>query len=130
MNNRTSGPGPDDRRDAATGDLDALSATELDEFLALLAAAPRRRTIRALDRAGTWLSVESLVEAVVAGEARPDAARRERVRLSLEHVHLPKLSAANVVDWDPDAAVVGPTPWTGQLGRLLDRLDVRNRERR
>jgi predicted transcriptional regulator len=81
----------------------------IDDYLRLLADERKRRLLRALREAeGEPISVAS---------DDPD----ERARL--HHVHLPKLSDAGLIDWDPrdDLAVRGPA--FDEVVPLLDAID-------
>lgn len=91
--------------DNAAAASDALSRDALFE---LLASERRRAVLRRLDDGEEPVPVPELVAAVVAREASveftPD--QHERVAVSLEHVHLPKLHDAGVVEYDDDAGTV------------------------
>jgi hypothetical protein len=79
-------------------------ADRLDALFDVLADARRRRVVRIVrDAADAW-TVDALAEALAAHE--PGRSDLERLDLSLRHVHLPKLDASNVVDYDPDRSSV------------------------
>jgi hypothetical protein len=113
--------------------LTALSAGVADETSAafdLLANRRRRLVLRCLAESDAPVSVDALVDRVVLAEDDPESGsvasvgdavvgRRRRVRLSLHHVHLPKLAEAAAIDVDSgtDAVSLGENGPT-----LLDRL--------
>jgi DNA-binding transcriptional ArsR family regulator len=91
----------------------------LDALFDVLADARRRRVLRVLAASeGDEMAVDALVETLVyrdPGDPTPD-----RLRVSLHHVHLPKLDAADAVDYAPDC---GQVRYQGSalLEDLLDR---------
>ncbi|APW99017.1 hypothetical protein CHINAEXTREME_15095 [Halobiforma lacisalsi AJ5] len=89
------------------GRTDASSA-ELDALFAALSDDRRRSILSALGGRRRRLSTAELARAVAALEEGTierdvDCERVERVRTSLVHVHLPALSEAGLVAYDPDA---------------------------
>lgn len=70
--------------------------------LAVLANEQRPLTLTDLTRA-----VDEYTHRGTASEAPSDASRR--IRISLHHIHLPKLAEAGLVDYDPEEGVVEPT---------------------
>lgn len=72
----------------------------------LLRSERRRSMLRRLDDTDEAVPLSELVAAVVEGESEApfSPGDHERVALSLEHVHLPKLVATGVIEYD-DAAM-------------------------
>ena len=109
----------------STGAADETSAT-----FDLLASCRRRIVLRCLAESDTPVSVDDLTDRVVLAEDDSESGsvasvgdavvgRRRRVRLSLHHVHLPKLAEADAVDVDSGTNAVS----LGENGpMLLDRL--------
>jgi len=100
-------------------DADCLSQTDC---LELLASKRRQTLLECLCAADSEVrTLETLATAVTQTEQQSDLGARpaRRVCLFLHHVHLPKLDAAGVVDYDPDAKVV---EYSGdqRLEQLLD----------
>ncbi|QCS41411.1 hypothetical protein [Natrinema versiforme] len=79
-----------------------LTDVPLDEAYALLANPRTRLTLHVLSACEPPLSVDRLTDAVA---GRDDADERA-VRLSLNHVVLPKLEAHDVLEYDCDADTV------------------------
>lgn len=101
------------RQDA--GDLPDPSGAEgdgpidFDQLFSLLSDDRRRYALyRAADREGASVATSALVDDVVALERRvsESGCRRREAAITLRHTHLPKLSAAAVIDYDPDAGEV------------------------
>jgi DNA-binding transcriptional ArsR family regulator len=91
----------------------------IDEWLRLLADERRRRVLRSVDRHGA-MSMDDLVR-----EVEPSTAgERTGVDLttSLHHVHLPKLSASGLVEFDPERGRVEKAAWPPLVADLVDRL--------
>ena len=86
----------------------ATGALSRDATFELLASGHRRAVLRRLDDGEEPVPVPELVAAVVTQEASveftPD--EHEQVAVSLEHVHLPKLDDAGVIEYDVDAGTV------------------------
>ncbi|WP_327053882.1 DUF7344 domain-containing protein [Halomicrococcus gelatinilyticus] len=78
-----------------------------DHLFDLFASERRRILLAVLHERSPPLSSAELAEAVAAREA-DDAPRDlvERVQVSLHHAHLPKLSDAGLVSYDPAQSVV------------------------
>lgn len=84
------------------------SSAELDALFAALSDDRRRSILSALGGRRRRLSTAELARAVAALEVGTterdvDCERVEQVRTSLVHVHLPALSDAGLVTYDPDA---------------------------
>lgn len=98
---------------APSGESRAPPAGSLDGIFELLRPERRRNALYALYQRADAVAVADLAEAVA---SREDA-DPERVTAALYHVHLPKLAAAGVVDFDREEGRV----------RLADRSDDRFR---
>ena len=75
----------------------------IDETLEILADPRRRATLRYLkDSDAEVVDLERLVESVATelGTRPGDGPGAGRLRVSLRHVHLPKLASAGLVDYD------------------------------
>jgi len=84
----------------ATGsDRDPGSA--LDTAFDLLSVERRRRVLYCLRERDEPMSLSDLADAVVDAESGSQTDHRERVAISLDQVHLPKLADADVVDYSP-----------------------------
>ncbi|MHB9288908.1 hypothetical protein ACKVMT_17910 [Halobacteriales archaeon Cl-PHB] len=86
-----------------------------DQRYQMLANERRRVTLAVLADRETSLSLEALAAAVASREDE----EHDRVATSLHHVHLPKLTAAGVLEYDPRSTTVrcrSPDP----LAALLD----------
>lgn len=84
-----------------------LGPDELDALLGVLGDARRRLVLDELFEATEPVAFDDLAAAVARREAADDAvADVDRVRLSLLHVHLPKLADAGVARFDADARLV------------------------
>jgi hypothetical protein len=82
-----------------TRDADAGSAISVSERCELLASTRRRHLIRYLrDRPGEAVTLSELTRHLGTVE---EPSVTTNVRLSLEHVHLPKLSQAGVAEYRP-----------------------------
>lgn len=97
----------------------------LGTLLDSLAHPYRRHVLRALlDRessttllALTWEVASRLDDTLQANVPSPVL---DRVRTRLHHVHLPKLAAADIVDYDTDYRTVELTADPDRIGRILD----------
>lgn len=85
---------------------------------AVLADPRRRRVVDALGDLRPPVAIERLAEAVADRDPAevPDASVDD-VATTLHHVHLPKLAAAGVVDYDPETTTV-TAERTARLGPL------------
>lgn len=73
-----------------------------DPILTGLAAGTRRGVLAELRAAGTSIAERELARLVGSGESSGSAAgshRIEEIRTQLHHVHLPKLAAADLIEW-------------------------------
>ncbi|UPV74819.1 hypothetical protein M0R89_01815 [Halorussus limi] len=89
----------------------------LDAIFEVLVAERRRRALYVLHRRGGPVALSDLAEAVASCEG--EDADVERVAASLHHVHLPKLVAANVAEYDPEDGTVRPLGHPERLYRHL-----------
>jgi hypothetical protein len=96
-----------------TSDAGWIGATtdEIDETdrYELLADDERRAALAALRGRSDPVDLDELTAAVAGretGDVETDDATRKRVRISLHHVHLPKLSEAGVCTYDREETVV------------------------
>ena len=80
-----------------------LSATQV---FALLANERRRFALHHLLQAVGAVHLGELADQIALWEGEHTRDRYERVATSLVHAHLPKLAAAGVVSYDPDADLV------------------------
>jgi hypothetical protein len=101
-------------------------AESTDELLRLVSDRRRRAVLNHLRENGDGaVTVDELVDGIPAdgfGSADERTARA-RVELQLRHVHLPKLDAAGIVEYDAGSATVRYRPGDrGGLERLLEFL--------
>ncbi len=84
----------------------------LDTAFDLLHDRRRRAVLTVLNETDRRLSVTELANkiAIRENDPRDPSAHSENVRLSLIHVHLPKLADANVVRYDRERPTVEPGP--------------------
>ncbi len=107
-------------------------ADAVDTAMDLLADRRRRATLRYLAETGGEATLTELAVEIAAQEAgaepnaisdHGDVSSRERraVRISLHHTHVPKLTTADVVDYDTETETIALTA----RGRtLLERADA------
>lgn len=124
----------DGRERAATPDRtvdsrDASVSLSSDTAFKLLSSRRRRDLIRCLDDVGDRVDLRELSERVAAVENGVTAAaltydQRKRVYVSLRQTHLPKLSNAGTVEYDPDRSVIVPGDGIGALRLLLDTVEA------
>lgn len=94
-----------------------------DEVLSAVANERRRAVLRELDHtAGNTMAFDTLADHVAAQVRADDGGRladdhRERVRVALHHIHLPKLDACGMIVYDSETMQVRST--TGELGKEL-----------
>lgn len=88
----------------------------LDTVLDVLSDKRRRLVLEYLLRRDDSATVEELIDHVVAETRSVDEARsdefRSRVREKLNHVHLPKMDDAGIVEYDRDRRIVSVTDAT------------------
>jgi hypothetical protein len=96
-----------------------------DELFSLLNSSRRRHVVRLLATDGET-TFRGLVERIAASETNgrvPSYVERKRVYVSLRQTHLPKLSAAGVIEWERAGGAVRPTPRLDALYRPLQAVD-------
>lgn len=92
--------------------------TEIDqlsdsEYYHVLSSDRRRTTLDALEQLIAPVELKALAAAVATEENGVDALTDEvvnQVALTLHHVHLPKMAAFDVVEYDPDTARIESCP--------------------
>jgi len=86
-----------------------------------LLARPSRRAILSVvaDHDGRLSLTDLAAELRLRDDVQPGDDRR--LQIALHHVDLPKLAAIGVIEYDPDARTVTPTP---RLAACLDRLGI------
>jgi len=100
--------------------------TVTDALFESLAHGTRRRVLRYLDALGGPTTLRQLVTALVGEEssrsldAEPQG-RNDRILLSLRHVHLPKLQAAGLIEWEDDRVALSSGATALPLSRPLPR---------
>src|SRR6056297_378623 len=90
-----------------------------DELFTVLSTARRRYALYCMvETPVATLSTTELVDelATLEKQVSDEAPSRNEIEMTLRHTHLPKLSAADVIDYDPERAVV-----TYRGGRRIDR---------
>ncbi|ADB60863.1 hypothetical protein Htur_1979 [Haloterrigena turkmenica DSM 5511] len=96
---------------AADLEFDDSSADAVDTAMGILADRNRRAVLRYLDRSDGTATLTELAEAIATDTRNPDpttisdladvSSRDVReVRISLHHLHVPKLDAAGAIDYD------------------------------
>lgn len=105
-------------------DADPSTVPSIDALFDALAHPRRRQVLAATARRPGPVDVESLaaVVAAIEGERSGTDGSREstrEVRTSLHHVHVPKLSAAGLLDVDEDARTVTRTDLPARIERLV-----------
>ena len=85
-----------------------------DTIFALLSHQRRRIGLTCLRETQEPVSVSTLAKRIAEQELAQRQARvrteyHERVLTSLHHVHLPKMTAADVIEWDVERELVVPT---------------------
>lgn len=106
---------------------DSTSTPDVDAVLAALRHPRRRYLLSALAERDSARSLTGLATDVVAREddeprENVTTEARERCRIALHHVHLPKLTALGIVDYDPDGEPTVQAADTDQVSAVLDGL--------
>lgn len=114
---------PDAQKETITDPADGESGQRLDDAFTLLASAQRRYLLYYLSSMeGAETTLERAVEAVEEYEPSAESAdslpTRQRIRLSLVHDHLPRLVAADVLEYDTCDGTIR-YDGTGSLGKWL-----------
>lgn len=100
--------------------------SESDVF-ALLAKRQRRLLLRILRESGPPCPVSELAARISERDsAQSTAEARRAIHLALHHNHLPRLAAADAIEYDPQAATVAPGPNFDRLLRPLERTSDGN----
>jgi DNA-binding transcriptional ArsR family regulator len=86
--------------------------SSVDEALRLIADGRRRRVLHTLRESDGTVTVTAIVDRIVAAErdVTDGSVAPRSVRTSLHHVHLPKLAAAGVVEFDVESGEVRYRP--------------------
>lgn len=92
----------------------------LDDLVECLADDCRRAVLKVLDEREEPITRDDLARAA----APPLSARAEELRVDLHHVHLPKLDAMGLLEYDASTAIVEPAG-AGTTVELLERLTGR-----
>ena len=98
-----------------------------DEVFSVLADRRRRVIVASLLAGDNSVPVDSLVaDVMVTTDVSPDEASetRSQIAMKLQHVHLPKLETADLVEWDRDHEVVAPTDHLAALESLVDTVSL------
>ena len=104
---------------------DLASNRSLDELFSVLAHTRRRHvlTLTGGRRGGT--DVTELARSIAERErdrehAEPQAESVRSIAVALHHVHLPKLAAAGLIEYDCEEGVVASNPLPGRLDAILE----------
>ncbi|WP_247729224.1 DUF7344 domain-containing protein [Halovivax limisalsi] len=97
----------------------------IETVFELLANRQRRYALHCLSGSRGPLSVTDLARRIERRDPRDSASSRMERKTALRHCHLPKLRAANVVDYDPDTGQVRPR---SELTRLEPFLELARAE--
>lgn len=81
------------------------SSVEYDDILAALANQRRRCSLRYLINSDTSTTVDELADELAAWESKPQvtgptSCKHDDIKMSLMHVHLPKMDDADLIDYD------------------------------
>ena len=103
------------------------NSTGFDSALDVCRHQHRRIVLGTLTAEGRPLTLEDLTEAVLEynhGTAITEAPSDvlSETRIALHHVHLPKLAAEGLVDYDPERHLVEPTEQLAQAQPTLSRI--------
>ena len=113
-------------------EFDDSSAEAVETAMGLLANRQRRAVLRYLERAGGTATLSELAESIAMETRNPDPAtisdhagvssqEARDVRISLHHVHVPKLTEADAIEYDSETE----TLTLREKGRtLLDRQEA------
>lgn len=86
--------------------------TQTAQYLKLLCNEERRAALTVLSTAETRMELSTLAESIAASsDSHFDDHQIQSLRVSLHHLHLPKLDQAGLVDYDPDEHVVERTSY-------------------
>lgn len=89
-------------------------------------AHPVRRSLLCVLRETGPTTIERASSRLSDGAGRPDGARADgdRLDVALHHVHLPKMAAAGVIEYDHTSGSVAPDGTAQVAYALLDGLEV------
>lgn len=87
-------------RSTTEADFAPREGVNVDELLEVLSDERRRRVVSYLRGADDPVELAELSEGVATREPDREADHGDDVRISLHHVHLPKLAAIGVLDYD------------------------------
>lgn len=99
----------------------------LDVVCSVLGNPDRRRLLRELAATDGTVTVAELAQSVAG--AADESIHPDRIRIRLQHVHLPALSDGDVVEYDPESGVVRPTEHVDYLCSVADDFDQTHRKR-
>ncbi len=81
------------------------------EQYSLLSSPERRATMHALAGRTSSVALADLAATLVEDDRWPsDDDGDRRIAATLHHIHLPKMDAVDIIDYDADANVVDPVP--------------------
>lgn len=113
-------------RTAEVGELGTTLSADL--AFKLLSSERRRDLVRCLDGVDGTVDLRDLSERVAATENGTTRGalsydQRKRVYVSLRQTHLPKLSNAGAIDYDPDRSIITARDGVRALRLLLDTVE-------
>lgn len=100
------GPGAVDELEASANLPDDISSDDLDTAFEILTEERRQFALQYLAEEGGTVSLSDVVTYLVDRESAVD---RTDIAADLHHSHLPKLAAAGLVEYDPEANTVTAT---------------------
>lgn len=118
------GRGRCERPNGGTDAVDLDGGPDADEFYRLLSSSPRRRILYFLEEHAE-ASVEELSDVLVGWKAVDDGApvvgrkERNRIRITLHHVHLPMLDSVGLLNYDGAAREASIEPLPEPLSEIL-----------
>ena len=95
---------------------------ELDDLFEVLGERWRRCAVRHLAKRPDGRAADEFVADLHARYA-PPTADRSSTRIAFHHVHLPKLDALDVVDYDRESGTVAPGPNFDEAAACLDAVE-------
>lgn len=105
----------------------ARAGTERDVLFELLSHPYRRFVLQYLDDAGDVPTVREVATELGAWQTEFPVAERsatgvEAIEVDLHHQHLPKLAAADVIEYDPTRGTITPETRADETIRYLDAI--------
>lgn len=99
-----------------------LSDVETDISMALRALSDRRRraVVASLGDASGLQTLDDVAAAVTTHEADTTEADTAEIATTLHHIHLPKLTEADLIEYDPQQKTVYLTDTGADIARHLD----------